>query len=117
MCSRSHLLCIGPANPLIAGDLRGPVAGAAGTRYFEPDGVAFLTIGLPPEPLCVSGDPLPVALSDRSAPALHLCLWIESRAATIAAVSLVSAAVSSCTWAAVYSCRPCKRRRMAFSFV
>ena len=24
-----------------AGDLRGPVTGAGGTRYFEPDGVAF----------------------------------------------------------------------------
>src|SRR3984893_18744028 len=71
MCSRSHLLCIGPANPLIAGDLRGPVTGAAGTRYFEPDGVAFLTIGLPPEPPCVAGGPLPVALPMRPAAALH----------------------------------------------
>ena len=29
----------------------------------------------PPEPVCVAGDPLPVALSDRSAPALH---WSRS---------------------------------------
>jgi hypothetical protein len=36
------------------------------------------------------GDPLPVALPDRSAPALHGFLPTESMAATIAALSLMS---------------------------
>jgi hypothetical protein len=30
-----------PRYSLFAGDLRGPVTGADGTRYFEPDGVIF----------------------------------------------------------------------------
>jgi hypothetical protein len=34
-----HGLCY----PCTAGDLRGPVIGAGGTRVFEPDGVTFFT--------------------------------------------------------------------------
>jgi hypothetical protein len=51
--------------------------------------------------------PLTVTLP-KSEPSLHLCPEVESRAATIAAVGLVSAAVSCCTWAAACSCTPCK---------
>jgi hypothetical protein len=32
---------LGGRYSLSAGDFRGPVTGAAGTRYFEPDGVIF----------------------------------------------------------------------------
>jgi hypothetical protein len=32
---------LGACYPPFAGDFRGPVISAAGTRYFEPDGVAF----------------------------------------------------------------------------
>jgi len=34
----------------VAGDFRGPVIDAAGTRYFEPDGVAFCALGWLPQP-------------------------------------------------------------------
>jgi hypothetical protein len=51
----------------------------------------------------MSRNPLPVALPDRSAPALHRSPWVESRAATIAAVSLVSAAARDCNSVAAYS--------------
>jgi hypothetical protein len=47
-----------------------------------------------PQPPCMSGDPLPVALPDRSAPALHLYPSVESRAAISAALSFVSASIA-----------------------
>jgi hypothetical protein len=37
----------GACYPLNAGNFRGPVIGAAGTRHFEPDGVFFLQPRLP----------------------------------------------------------------------
>jgi hypothetical protein len=48
------------------------VIGAAGTRNFEPDGVAFwglACLARPRQPAMVAAHPLPVALPDRSAPA------------------------------------------------
>src|ERR1700760_3160875 len=44
-----------------AGDFRGPVIGAAGTPYFEPDGVVFC------QPATMIPHPSPVAHPDRSA--------------------------------------------------
>jgi hypothetical protein len=37
----SHFLNTAPAILLPLGDFRGPVIGAVGTPYFEPDGVVF----------------------------------------------------------------------------
>jgi hypothetical protein len=71
---------------------------------------------LPPKPPCVSGHPLAVSLSDRSAAALHLWPRVESRAATIAALSLVSAAVRSCNSVTAYSCRLPIRARIRAKF-
>jgi len=70
----SHFLCMAPAILAALGDFRGPVIGAAGTRYFEPDGVVFCDLACPArpcQPATVSPHPLPVALPDRSAPAFH----------------------------------------------
>ena len=39
----------GACYPLNAGDFRGPVIGAAGTRYFEPDGVVFCDLACHPQ--------------------------------------------------------------------
>ena len=66
-CEPVHICAAEGLLNVTALGISGPVTGAAGTRFFEPDGVAFLTIGLPSEPSCVAGQPLPVALSDRSA--------------------------------------------------
>jgi hypothetical protein len=64
----------GACYPLNAGNFRGPVIGAAGTRHFEPDGVFFCNLAClarPCQPATVSHQLLPVALSDRSALALQ----------------------------------------------
>ena len=58
----------GACYDLAAGDFR-PVIGAAGTRHFEPDGVIYLRLGMPPRAeqsaaMCrqhaVIGPPLPL---------------------------------------------------------
>jgi hypothetical protein len=54
-------------------------------------------LGLPVKLVTMRRQPLPVRFPVRSAPPLHWSLRVESRAATIAAVSLVSAAVSIST--------------------
>jgi hypothetical protein len=53
---------------LTAGDFRGPVTGAAGTRNFEPDGVAFCASLALQNPPTGDGDPhsSPVTLCGRS---------------------------------------------------
>jgi hypothetical protein len=51
----------GACYPLSAGDFRGPVIGVAGTRDFEPDGVAFLRPSLPSPVLSTAGGVSPIA--------------------------------------------------------
>src|SRR5579871_4411976 len=65
----------------------------SGTEAPRPDAVAGLVSVPQPSRMCCQ--PLPVTLPDRSAPTLHC--RSDSRAATIAALSFVSAAVSSST--------------------
>jgi hypothetical protein len=50
LSASSHLLGMAPAILFPLGDFRGPVIDAAGTRYFEPDGVIFCDLAC----LCLS---------------------------------------------------------------
>src|ERR1700704_4126312 len=63
-----------------------------GIRQHRPASVNRRARVLAPQSPDASRRPLPAVLAVRSTPALHLCP--DSRAATIAAASLVSAAVS-----------------------